>query len=141
MSASVVSVAYGDSVSSVYYEKCGASHCMLGTEHSARVGTAGLEASWQLFVFPDRWVAIYTEEKPVDSSKSEVIVTKELAGATDGSNLIGLGTLRLLASKANGKPEAELVLADGVASSGKGQAFRLRWISSTWAPPSVTGKK
>ena len=123
-------------LSSVRYERAGRDHHFLSTHTPALVGS--VEVSVDLYILPDRYVALYSESKRIDASKSEVILQRELTGSVSGLTLAGLGTARVLAETKNGKPIVEVVLAQTISSSPAGLKLRLAWTYGSWAPRSVT---
>jgi hypothetical protein len=126
----------GADLSRVRYEKSGRGHHYLSTHDAVRVGDR--EASISVFLFADRYVALYSESKRISGSQSEVLVNRELAGRVNGTTLEGLGSVRVLAAQKNGRPTVELVLAQAIDNAPRGLTATLAWTYGSWAPKSVT---
>lgn len=131
----LTSIALGDDLSSVRYQKSGSGHMYLSTHQSAIVGDRQISLS--LYLLADRFVAEYSESKRIDATRSEVLVQQEITGSVSGTTLANLGTARVLGEMKNGKPVVELVLAQPIASAPRGLALRLGWTYGSWAPKSV----
>ena len=130
----VAGIAHAD-LSRVRHERSGRGHHYLSTHVAVPVG--GVEVSLSLFILGDRYVALYSESKRIDASRSQVVLQSEINGSVSGLTLGGLGTARVLAETKNGKPVVELTLAQPIASSPAGLTLRLAWTYGSWAPPSV----
>lgn len=131
----VAGIAHAD-LSSVRHERSGRGHLYLSTHVAVPVGS--VEVSLSLFILADRYVALYSESRRIDASRSEVVIQRELTGSVSGLTLGGLGTARVLSETKNGKPVVELALSQAISSSPAGLRLRLAWTYGSWAPPSVT---
>jgi hypothetical protein len=125
-------------LASVRYERSGRGHHYLSTHSAIPVGDR--EVSISVFLFADRYVALYSESKRISGNQSEVLVQRELAGRVSGTTLEGLGSARVLAEQKNGKPVVELVLSQAIDNAPRGLTAKLGWTYGSWAPKSVTGQ-
>ncbi len=123
----------------VRYEQSGRGHLMMGTAKDI-VLTKDRTADLDLYILENRWVAVYSENRPVTLDRSEQLLTREFSGSISGTTLNGLGSVTVFPDrKINGRPTADLVVDMPMENTGAGQVFHLRSIYTSYAPKSVTG--